>query len=132
MIALNQYFGNRKPTEQQSLNAKDLLSKVNTLLYIYTKETGEDVEINKYTGTWISGLNEGGFRLPDCVQGAPQSSHKQAMGVDVYDPYNHIDDWLTDYKLEMNGLYREHPEATQKWCHLTTRAPASNNRTFRP
>jgi hypothetical protein len=132
MITLDQYFSGRPHTNQQSANAVDLLYRVNELLNMYMKETGEEVEVNMRTGSYISGVTEGGFRLQDCQQGAPLSSHKQGQGVDITDPYNHIDDWLTDFKLELCGLYREHPESTEKWCHLTTRAPASGHRTFRP
>jgi hypothetical protein len=132
MITVDQYFIGRKHTPDQATNALNLLSIVNPLLYEYTKQTGEEVEINKATGSVISGQTEGGFRLPDCPQGAPNSSHKQAMAVDVYDPYNHIDDWLTDEILERFGLYRENPSATKSWAHLTTRAPGSGKRTFLP
>lgn len=132
MITTPQYFIGREHTEDQGTNALSLLSRVNPLLYEYTKQTGEEVEINKATGTIISGQTEGGFRLPDCPQGAPNSSHKQAMAVDIYDPYNHIDDWITDDILVKFGLYREHPSATQHWCHLTARAPKSGNRSFYP
>jgi hypothetical protein len=132
MITLEMYFRGRVHSLDQEQNSLNLLSKVNPLLYEYTKQTGEEVEINKVTGNCISGLTEGGFRLPDCPQGALHSSHKEAMAVDVYDPYNHIDDWVTDDILERFGLYREHPDDTQHWIHLTTRAPGSGNRSFHP
>ena len=132
MITIEQYFRGRAHSPDQETNALNLLSKVNPLLYEYTKQTGEEVQINKMTGNCISGLTEGGFRLPDCPQGAVHSSHKEARAVDVYDPYNHIDDWLTDAILEKFGLYREHPGSTEHWAHLTDKAPGSGHRTFLP
>lgn len=132
MITTEQYFRGRPHSQDQAENALNLLSKVNPLLYEYTKHTGEEVEINKFTGNCISGLTEGGFRLPDCPQGALHSSHKEARAVDIYDPYNHIDDFITDEILERFGLYRESPDHTEHWCHLTTRAPSSGKRTFLP
>jgi hypothetical protein len=132
MITLDHYFRGREHSKEQAENAINMLGKVNTLLYFYTKETGEELEINKHTGNCISGLTEGGFRLPDCPQGALHSSHKEARAVDVYDPYNHIDDWLTDEVLETHGLYREHQDSTDHWAHLTDKAPGSGKRTFLP
>ena len=132
MITVEQYLRSREHSPDQATNALNLLSKVNPLLYEYSKQTGEDVEINKFTGNCISGLTEGGFRLPDCPQGALHSSHKEARAVDVYDPFNHIDHWLTDEILETHGLYREHPDKTEKWCHLSDKPPSSGHRTFYP
>jgi hypothetical protein len=132
MITVDIYFRGRPHSKEQEENAINLLGKVNTLLYFYTKETGEELGINKHTGNCISGLTEGGFRLPDCPQGALHSSHKEAMAVDVYDPYNHIDDFLTDEILERFGLYREAPSSTFGWLHLSTKSPKSGHRTFFP
>ena len=39
-----------------------------------------------------------------------------------------LDDWLDDDTLERYGLYREAPDATPHWCHLTTRPPMSGRR----
>jgi hypothetical protein len=57
---------------------------------------------------------------------------KQGRAVDVYDPDGHLDAWITDDILEDFGLYREHPDSTSTWCHLTDRAPGSGHRTFWP
>ena len=43
-----------------------------------------------------------------------------------------LDNWITDAILERHGLYREAPLATQRWCHLTDRAPGSGRRSFSP
>jgi len=57
---------------------------------------------------------------------------KNGRGVDIYDPENALDNWLTDAILERHGLFRESPLHTPRWCHLTDRAPKSGKRTFLP
>ena len=54
------------------------------------------------------------------------------LAVDIFDPKNEIDGAITDQLLIAHELYREHPAATKGWCHLTTRAPHSGNRSFLP
>ena len=132
MITKDQYFIGRKHSIEQGLNADFVLASVNALISRYTSETGTEVPVNPKTNSQISGETNGGFRLPDCPIGAADSSHKQGQAVDVYDPFNDLDDWVTDEILTEFGLYREHPDSTQHWCHLTTRAPHSGNRTFIP
>lgn len=140
MITTQMYFGNKSHTKEQQERAAEFLPKVNALLYEYQQDTGNELEINPVTGTIISGSGNGGFRLPDCTEGAPSSSHKEACGVDLFDPGDHIDTWITDEILEKHGLYREHPDDTylghdgkpHPWCHLTDRAPHSGKRTFKP
>jgi hypothetical protein len=93
---------------------------------------GRELPINPKTNSCISGETNGGFRLPDCPIGAADSSHKQGQGVDIYDPLNDLDAWITDDILTDFDLYREHPVSTEFWCHLTYRAPHSGHRTFFP
>lgn len=132
MISLSDYFGpwlgHPDATPDRVDNAEFLLEHVNRLLSAY----GKPLPINPNTKTNISGATFGGFRPQSCPQGAPGSSHKDGEGVDVYDPDNALDDWLTDGILAAYGLYREAPDATPGWCHLTRRAPKSGKRTFRP
>ena len=135
MITVFQYFA--KPhTEAQKDSAVDLLSRVEALRQEFYKDTERGPEIDPDTRNEISGTRggdgDGGFRTPRSTTGAPNSSHRQATGVDVYDPGNHFDSWLTDEKLERHGLYREAPEYTDSWVHLSTRAPGSGKRTFNP
>ena len=143
MITAFQYFA--KPhTQAQKDRATDLLSRVEALEQEFYAETGIGPDIDSDTGCEISGAKsgdgDGGFRLPSSKTGAPNSSHKEAGGVDRYDPENHRDSWLDKYEtgdggnsmLEKHGLYREHPDSTPGWCHLTTRAPGSGRRTFYP
>jgi hypothetical protein len=132
VITVEQYFITREHSPEQGYNAIDLLIRVNALMEEYTLSTGRSVPINKSTGSQISGTTEGGFRLPNCSQGATLSSHKEAKAVDVYDPDESLDSWITRSILIKYDLYREHPDKTMFWCHLTTRPPKSGTRTFLP
>lgn len=132
MITLTQYFIGRKHTDEQEANAQELLSRVNGLIGAYIEETGNDIPINTHSNSMISGLTEGGFRLPECVQGAATSSHKEAKGVDVNDPDNKLDTWISQKVLKKFDLYREAEQYTLGWCHLTTRPPKSGCRSFLP
>lgn len=131
MITTSQYFINREASNDIRAAAIYFLLKVNKLLEA-ANDAGVDIPINPKTGSQISGTTEGGFRLCTCTQGAPNSSHREGRGVDLYDPHNALDNWLDDAKLEQYGLFREHPDATPLWCHLTDRPPHSGKRTFLP
>lgn len=135
MISIIEYFGpwmhHSAVTEEVMDNAGHLLECVDRLM-AYAIEDMVTLPINPVTNSQVSGEKYGGFRPPECTQGSPSSSHKRGQGVDVYDPHNDLDEWITDEMLEECGLYREHPTATQHWCHLTTRAPGSGHRTFLP
>jgi hypothetical protein len=144
VITLEQYFGNKPHTKDHESAAKNLLARVNLLISEAIKVNAIDVLIDVDTGTEISGskggAGDGGFRLSSATTGRSFSSHKEAAGVDKYDPLNRLDKWLDKFedgnggnsKLKEFGLYREHPSATIGWCHLTTRAPKSGRRTFYP
>ena len=137
MITVKEYFNNPKTGKPkrslafQREAADDMLTRVNTLL-TYLKW---DYPTNPYTKTAISGVKGGtgggGFRLPD-EEGAEHSQHKEAHAVDVFDPGDILESWLSDDLLEKFELYREHPGATPGWVHLQDVAPESGRRTFRP
>ena len=93
-----------------------------------------DFPVNPKTGTGISGEGNGGFRPQDCPIGAPDSSHKEGLAIDRYDPNGEIDGWLMLHqdRLEFYGIYIEHPSATTGWSHWTTRAPGSGHHVFYP
>lgn len=144
-ITTEHYFGVKPHSIAQEEEAKTLLLRVNNLIAEAVAKGEFQRQIDPDTGTQISGsrggAGDGGFRLPTATTGQGHSSHKEARGVDVYDPYGKLDDWLTSFehdgaggnkKLEEYGLYREAPSATVHWCHLTTRAPGSGRRTFNP
>lgn len=135
MISLADYVGPHGDspdlTVEREANAATLLEDVNPLL----KEAGSagiKLEMNPQTRSLVSGVSYGGFRPQECPQGAPHSAHKEGLAVDIYDPHGALDRWLTDLILEKYGLYREHPDDTVGWCHLSSRAPGSGKRTFHP
>lgn len=135
MISIDQYFGkwlhHPAVTEEVMDNAEHLLDCVSKLMALADAD-GIDMPINPVTNSQVSGIEFGGYRPPECTQGAPASAHKRGQAVDVYDPKNALDAWVTDSILELCGLYREHPDDTVHWCHLGTRAPKSGHRTFKP
>lgn len=143
MISLSEYFGkfsdHTAVTEEIKENALNLLERVDQLM-AYAIEDKVNLPINPNTQSQVSGTEYGGYRPPECTQGAQPSalnrwkgsSHKAGLGVDVYDPQNALDNWITDAILTLRSLYREHPAYTHGWCHLTTRAPRSGKRTFYP
>lgn len=134
-ITVEEYFrayaDHRGITPEIHENAGELLSRVNALLD-ECEGLGWFPKINPATGTLISGQKNGGWRPQECTIGAPTSSHKQGRGVDVADGDDSLDDFVDDEMLERHGLYREHPDDTPHWCHLTDRAPKSGRRTFKP
>ena len=132
MISLTEYFAGKPHTAAHEQNFSELSSKVDAMLsYLgYTPPSCPN------TGSQISGSKggsgDGGFRLQTATTGTGNSSHKEAKGIDLYDPADTLDHMLTDDVLDRFRLYREHPDSTHTWCHLTTRAPASGHRTFLP
>jgi hypothetical protein len=132
MITIRDYFGSHGGYITRDVqNAKNLLAHIHPLLDAAAK-AGVIPPMNPKTGTQISGEKWGGWRTQACPIGAPNSAHKTGEAIDIYDPENKLDAWLTDERLEKYDLYREHPEDTLGWCHLSTRAPRSGRRTFKP
>lgn len=139
MITVEEYFGKKIASPfasaQMIENATNLLEKVNRCLVDFGLIHGE-VPIDPDTGTQISGAKggsgDGGFRLPDSSTGVPNSKHKTAHAVDVYDPEGKLDAWLDDRLLTLYGLYREAPGSTLHWTHLQDIPPGSGHRTFFP
>lgn len=149
-INTDDYF--RKPhSTAQLAAASDLVGRVNDLTHEAERAGGFTFVIDPDTGSCISGRKggdgDGGFRTPSSATGAPDSAHRvlpaekpKGAAVDIHDPGNRLDTWLDGFEdghggnsmLEKHDLYREAPSATQSWCHLTTRAPASGHRTFQP
>lgn len=143
MISLKDYF--EKPhTEEQAAAASTLIDRVNALVEEAIAARAFEWVIDPDTFTNISGRSggdgDGGFRTPSSTTGATASSHRIAEGVDVFDPGDKLDRWLNGFEdsydgnsmLEKHGLYRESPQATIGWVHLTTREPGSGKRTFQP
>lgn len=144
MITLSDYFGRKPRTAQDEASAIDLLLRVSRLVVEAESAGLVKLIIDPDTGSYISGskggAGDGGFRLPDAATGRARSSHKEAKGVDIYDPADKLDKWLDKFedgkggntKLAQYGLYREHPMQTKGWCHLQTRPTKSGRRTFYP
>ncbi len=143
MITNEEYFRKPHSTTQES-HAANLIGRRNALRQEWTAATGKTCPVDPDTSCEISGKQggdgDGGFRTPGSREGASNSSHREARGIDDFDPAGELDAWLDQFEagaggnsmLEKHGLYREHPSVTPTWCHLTTRAPASGKRTFMP
>jgi hypothetical protein len=136
MITLQDYFGKKQHPVEYNLNALTLLYRVNNLLGAFVTDTGEITVNNPKTGNQISGNKDGdgGYRLMTSATGSPNSAHKFAQAVDIYDIGNHLDKWLdaNPDALIKYDLYREAGVSTPGWCHLGTRKPLSGKRTFIP
>ena len=140
LITIEQYCGNKishpdcKPEYIEA--AAELLSLVNALL-LFAESCGKyDWQVDPDTGTCISGSRggsgDGGFRLQSSKTGAINSRHRFAKAVDVYDPGNILDSFITDDLLVRFKLWREHQSATPGWTHLQSVAPGSGSRSFLP
>lgn len=136
MISSEAYFAGKPHDAEQEIMADDLLVRVNALIDEAVAAGAFTRTVCPNTGTEISGskggAGDGGFRLPTTSTGRPNSSHKQAKAVDIFDPDESLEDWIDDTILEKHGLYRESPSDTLGWTHLTTRPPGSCRRTFKP
>lgn len=140
MITLPDYFNSKfdhpEATEAMKDNARQLLDRVNALLDEARQAGVYGDWIDADTGTCVSGSRggsgDGGFRLQASATGAPRSAHKTARAVDVFDPKDELDKWVSDAILSRHGLYREAGEKTPGWLHVQSIAPGSGRRTFMP
>ena len=137
LLTLDQYFGpwrnHPDATKLRRENAVRLLWSVDHLAAIAAAD-GVVFKPNPKTGSIVSGQQYGGFRPQSCCEGAQNSSHKEGLAVDLYDPIGIVDAWCMrnfDH-LEACGIYIEHPTATVGWSHWTIRAPGSGRRAFYP
>lgn len=80
-----------------------------------------------------------GYRSPDynvSIGGSQRSAHCEGRAVDLNDPDANLARFLLSERglslLASLSLYMEHPNYTQGWIHLTSRAPASKRRVFIP
>jgi hypothetical protein len=149
VITLAHYFwqkeGHAECTPEACDAGERMLACVNALLGHVASVSSWREANDPDTGSPISGTRggagDGGFRLSTSTTGSPRSAHKQARAVDVFDPDNKFDDYISRFDLqggarnvllERFGLYREAPHATPGWCHLQDIPPASRRRTFNP
>ena len=137
MITLTEYVGPHFDcddwTDECQDNADRLLDACADLQRAM-EDAGVHFPTNPITGSGISGQTYGGFRPQTCRQGAPNSSHKEGLAVDLYDPKGEIDaflmkhlEWLVTY-----GIYIEHPSATTHWSHWSIKPPRSGLHVFHP
>lgn len=145
MLTVPEYFGpwldHPDATEERLFNASLLVKACNTLEalaiadgVVFPEHPRSLSKMHWGDVSDISGDGYGGFRPQDCPIGAPNSSHKEAEGVDRYDPGGHIDEWCmaNKHRLRECGIYIEHPDATIGWSHWTIRPPRSGNIVFYP
>ena len=150
MITIEQYAGGHETspdwTPERQKNAQ-LLLNVCALLQAEMESDGIVFPNNPKTGSKVGGQFHGfgGFRPQNCPQGAPHSSHKEGLAVDLYDPHNEIDDYLQhdylecvadgkpqDSMLVRHGVYIEHPDSTDTWSHWSIKPPKSGKHIFNP
>ena len=62
------------------------------------------------------------------------SSHLYGCAVDIADADGNLKAWCVanNAKLVECGLWMEDPASTKTWCHLSSYAPLSMNRIFKP
>lgn len=121
MLNIRDYFGKHKPSDEELKQAQILIAKVSNILSLF----GEDR------------AQTSGFRSPTYnkqIGGSPNSAHCFAKAIDVVDKDGSLGKWLlqNEHHIIDLDLYAEHPDYTKGWCHLTTRAPKSGLRFFKP
>lgn len=138
MILLLQYFGKKSHPIEHDANANILLAQVNLCLHKAEQDGCYDGWIDPDTNSQISGSRggsgDGGYRTPDSRTGGPTSSHREAKGVDVYDPDRILAQWCEDNKdmLRKLGLYCEDFRWTPGWVHFQTRPSRSGHVVYIP
>lgn len=138
MITQQQYFGTKQYTDQQAENCDALLESVNQCCDYAAQSKSYFYPIDPDTGIQISGAKggsgDGGFRIPESNTGAKTSSHKDANGVDVFDPARVFAAWCVANPqiLASLGLYMEDPRWTPGWVHLQRIPPKSGKRIYIP
>jgi len=136
-ITLTQYFGHyvNHPDASTAIRtqALALLDAVNAI-HALAELDGCDFPINPATGSRISGVGNGGFRPLDCKVGAANSPHKQASGIDTYDPARQFASWCLAHVdlLQEHGLHMEDVRWTPTWVHLQNVPPKSGRTVYVP
>ena len=127
MITLADFYQGRdrrfpdELTDEKRLNAEETIDKANQLL----ERFGETRKVN--SGWRPASVNQA------TVGAAPKSKHMTCEAIDLEDKDGTLDAWCMENLevLQEIGLYLEHPESTENWCHLQTVAPRSGNRVFK-
>lgn len=135
MILLDEYFQDSitnfafEPTEEDRVRCLDLLERQQSLVEDYAAETGRGEPV------MTSGHRCRAKTLhliADGYRAAVGGQHEQSNAIDLADASGHLDNWITDERLERCGLWREAPGSTPGWVHLQRVAPHSGHRTFVP
>lgn len=128
-LTLDQYLMGREKespiTNGMREDAIELLKRVNALLAEFYKQVPKAKKRIITSGYRTAKVNAQ-------VGGAKKSNHMLCRAVDLSDPDQVLDNWLTDEILEKFDLYREDPSATKTWVHLQSCPPKSKKRTFLP
>jgi uncharacterized protein YcbK (DUF882 family) len=125
MITLKDFLMNRDKefplSNEQALNAADLLARVNYLLAKLGIKT-----------VVTSGYRPGSYNAK--AGGAQKSAHLTCQAVDLRDSSGVIASVLKNNikLLEECDLYLENPDKTLNWIHLQSRRTSSGNRVFNP
>jgi hypothetical protein len=137
MITLEQYVGPHAAspdwTPARQDNSRRLLAACAALEHEIVT-AGLEFPVNPITHSGVSGEVFGGFRPQSCPIGKEHSNHKEGLAVDRYDPDNRIDTWCMAHqdRLKANGIFIEHPSATQHWSHWQCVPPGSGHTVFYP
>jgi hypothetical protein len=120
-------------TEAVARNAVVTVARVNRMLAVMAAH-GVRAQRQSETGSAIaSGWRPAAInaRVPAAV---PDSPHVMGAACDLYDPRSTLDDWCMDHTpvLARLGLWLEHPEYTEGWCHVQIVPPRCGSRVFRP
>src|SRR5579885_2530065 len=133
MISTDDYFKGHPDLRTPELEAAadGLLEKVDALR-LEAEGAGVDFFTNPHTGTDVAGDGNGGIRPIETKVGAPDSQHKHAHAVDVYDPSRKFASWCLAHfeRLVAYGLHMEDPRWTwsqygNHWVHLKDMPPVS-------
>ena len=110
------------PSDEVKANMAILIPRVNDLI----QDLPEAIRPKGIT----SGFRPGRFNV--AAGGAPHSGHVVGKAVDLSDPNEAIDTYLTAHPelLVKHSLWREDPKCTKSWCHLDI--TARPNHTFIP
>lgn len=125
MITREEYLKGRDKDFPLSLvqleNMRELLCRMNTLRRYY----GQPMIVS--SGYRPAAINA-------AKGGAKQSRHITCQAIDILDKGGSFAEWCIKNidKLELCGLWLEHPAHTPGWVHLQSTPPKSGNRIFNP
>lgn len=100
-------------TEELEVSIARLLHRVNSLL----RNLPTELQVTGLT----SGYRPGKYN--EAAGGSPRSAHLTCEACDLGDPTGKVAAFLlaNQTKLQVAGLYMEHPSRTKGWVHLQTR-----------